>query len=235
MGDDHCSRMVFAARADASALRLAIVGRVTSHLLMRGLAPVPARTGDSRNIVVGPPDRWIFVGDSAGTAFSDEPAFTELSASLSTLAPVVEVFMEDSAVLRLNLYRDGNRADRVADRKGLFRPFASPDEARAYAGRPELWLDLVADPASPHDGHAASVAGREESSMRAIRAAWSPSRPAVDRLYELEAIFGFAGHAWSGFTNDSEGIPDGPADWNECSSPGRPFTELRFARDPTAA
>lgn len=235
MGDDHCSRMVFAARSDAAALRLAIVGRVTSHLLTHGLVPVPARTEESRNIVVGPPDRWIFVGDSAGTTFSDEPAFIELSASLSTLAPVVEVFMEDSCVLRLNLYRDGKRVDRVADRQGLFKPFASPDEARAYAGRPELWLDLVANPASPQDDPAPSVADWEDSSMRVIRAAWSASRPAVDRLYELEAIFGFGGHAWCGFTNDSEGIPDGPADWNECSSPGRPFTELRFARNPTAA
>ena len=55
-----------------------------------------------RSIFVGPPDRWIFVGDSAGsTEDADPDAFDSLSNCLSFIAPTLSVKMSASAIVHL--------------------------------------------------------------------------------------------------------------------------------------
>jgi hypothetical protein len=49
-----------------------------------------------------PPDRWIFVGDSAGSTEDTDPdPFDSLSNCLSFIAPTLSVKMSDSAILHL--------------------------------------------------------------------------------------------------------------------------------------
>jgi len=157
-----------------------------------GLRDVTSEGEADRSIVVAPAGRWLFIGDTAGTTDTADPeGFEALSRALSTLAPVVDINMSDSAIMQVHLYRDGVHVDQFGN--GTFPLYLFRDEAEAarYRGRPAAWADLLAPPYGADD----------------LRSAWDQDDPA-DKL--LDATGTFLGlHpelVRVGYTHDDEGL-----------------------------
>src|SRR5262245_16183852 len=112
MGADFSNRWFFSGTASATDPRAAVVGRLREALQHAGFEEVADEKQADRSLVVGPADRWVFIGDSAGsTEWEDGEGFAALSRDLSTFGPVVDVQMSDSAALHLHLYRHGRLVD----------------------------------------------------------------------------------------------------------------------------
>jgi hypothetical protein len=153
-----------------------------------------AREADAaRSLVVGPAGRWLFTGDSAGsTEWADPDGFESISRALSSLGPVVDVQMSDSAAIHLSLYRQGQLVDRFGNAAFPFYDFATEAEAAPYRGRPELWVDLLLSP----------------DTVGALRSAWVQEWQASAIMAETGQLLGWDPKLyWVGYTFDDEGIP----------------------------
>ena len=136
MGYDYGCIHIFAGTADPNTIRSRVVERIRAATPGRASTEVEA----NRSIVVGPPDRWIFVGDSASaTEYDDPAAFDLLVSELSTVAPTLAVEMSDSACVQLYLYLNRKLLDKFATGKFPFLPFDSKEEAASFRGIEQRW------------------------------------------------------------------------------------------------
>jgi hypothetical protein len=217
MGADFSNHRLFAGMADATACRTAAIGALRSFFLDNDFEEVAEEDDADRSVVVGPPGRWIFVGDSAGsTECADPEAFDALSRALSSQAPLVSSKMSDDAALHFYLYRQGRLEDRFGNAAFPFFAFATEEEALAFRGKPELWGDLLVDP----------------TQVPALCAAWVQQWRARDILSTTAQLLGWEPELlWVGYTYDDEGIPmkyDELLRDSEVNLQG--FEEFHFAR-----
>lgn len=121
---------------------------------------VESEPGDpdaDRTVVVAPagPEPWIAVYDDFLNFDKLEPLIglaQILSAAVGGQA--LGIVLDDSSALELHLFRDGAPVDVYSNLPGHFRD-VSPRERRAFAGRPDLWQDLLVAGKSPTDLRAA--------------------------------------------------------------------------------
>lgn len=73
MGADFSSHRLFAGTDDVSRCRNAVVAELRRYFLQEGYVAVADENDAERSVVVGPADRWIFVGDSAGSTDWTDP------------------------------------------------------------------------------------------------------------------------------------------------------------------
>jgi hypothetical protein len=193
MGADFRTRWFFAGDSDIANLRAAAVDRLRTGMLELGFQEVAREEEAERNLVVGPASRWVFIGDSAGsTEWVDPDGFEALSSALSTLGPVVDVLMSDSAAVHFHLHRQGRTVDRFGNAAFPFYRFASEEEAAPYRGKPELWADLLLS----------------SDDVVALRSAWVQEWRAGEILAETSRLLGWDQRLlYVGYTFDDEGIP----------------------------
>lgn len=165
MGYDYSNHHVFVGKRDAGEVRQAVVDKICS---LRGNLTKDECAAD-RSIVVGPPGRWIFVGDSAGSTETPDPeAFDGLACQLSRIAPTISIKMSDSAIVHILLYADGRLVDKFGNGTFPWFRFTSPDEAQPFRGELENWTHLLVSPtqadalrtAWSHDGDVTSIVER---------------------------------------------------------------------------
>ena len=143
MGYDYSNLQVFAGDRDSLALKRSIIDRISNVLPNR----VDKEDAASRSIVIGNCDRWIFVGDTAGsTEDGDFQAFKELAVELSKIAPLFSVEMSDSAIVHFCLYANGKLVDKFGNGLFPFFLFKSEQEAKPYKGKIENWLSFLTSP-----------------------------------------------------------------------------------------
>ncbi len=193
MGVDFSTHWFFAPAIDAAMTRAAVIARLRQALIEAGLREVAREEDADRSVVVGPAERWIFIGDSAGsTEWADPEGFDSLSCALSTLGPVVDVKMSDSAAVHFYLYREGRLVDQFGNAAFPFYRFATEEEAARFRGQPEWWADLLLPP----------------NTIDALRSAWVQEWKASEILAETGRLFGWNPElSWVGYSFDDEGIP----------------------------
>jgi hypothetical protein len=193
MGADFSSHKVFAHPGDPGACREAVIAELRRLMGGQGLVECPDEGGAERSFVVGPPARWIHVGDSAGsTETADPDAFDEVGGVLSHLGAVVDIKWSDDAVVHLLLYRAGELVDKFGNGNFPWFSFESAEEARAYWGCPQLWSDLL----------------RDGTSIAALRSAWVQEWRASEILATTADLLGWETELLNvGYTFDDEGIP----------------------------
>lgn len=214
MGDDFSNHQVFAGLEDAPS-RADLIERLRQFMRQQGLVEVAQEEQAERSLVVGPAERWIFIGDSAGsTEWADPEAFGDLSRALSLLAPVVDIKMSDSAAVHFYLYRNGALVDKFGNAAFPFYRFATTEEAMAYRGVPEQWTDLLVD----------------GGSLDALRAAWVQDWNASTALFKTGNILGWNPTLQNlGYTFDYEGLPEKYDTVLQCRQIDLgPFIELHY-------
>jgi hypothetical protein len=213
MGYDFKNHHVFAGDADAAAIRNAVIDKLADLLGSRS----PDESDARRSLVIGPPDRWIFVGDSASmTEDGDPAAFAELGRAMSTIAPVVDVKMSDSAIVHIELFRGGALVDRFGNGTFPVYLFRSEEEAEPFRGTPEKW--------TPYLTSAASV--------DALRQAWSQDGIADEILTATVRLLGMNEHlAAIGYSIFDESDEIKYDKWleNEPTVDRKAFLEMHFA------
>jgi hypothetical protein len=217
MGADFSNHQLFVGAADPARLRADIVAELKRFMSRNGLEEAANEEDASRSFVVGPAERWVFVGDSAGsTEGLDSDGFDAVSAALSLLSPTVDLKMSDSSAVHFSLYRFGQLADRFGNAAFPFHRFPTEEEAAAYRGQPELWSDLLLSPGL----------------VPALRVAWVQDWNASEILATSADLFGWNRELlWVGYTFDDEGVPqkyDKFLDFNKVERDA--FTELHFRR-----
>jgi len=197
MGTDFSCHRCFAAAADARGRRQELIRHLTSSLRRAGYVPPSAPEGlqgfMERRLVIGPPGRWIWVGDSAAST-GDWACFEQLSRDLSTLVPVVDIRMSDSAAVHFSLYEQGRRQDQFGNLAFPFDEFATAAEALALRGQPERWTQYLHDP----------------TQTGALRAVWAQGllSSATEILERTAALLGWHPVLCStGYTVHPDGLP----------------------------
>jgi NADH:ubiquinone oxidoreductase subunit len=171
MGFDFQNQHVFVGEQDAELVRAAIVEYVGSTFAGRSCSEDEAE----RSIVIGPPGRWIFVGDSAGgTENGDAESFDALSKSLSRIAPTLAIKMSDSAIIHFYLYSKESVIDKFGNGKLPMFLFRNSDEASQFAGDCEKWAALLVDP----------------KKIDLLRRTWSQDEDATSLLIDTAQLFG---------------------------------------------
>ncbi len=142
--------------------------------------------------MVGPAGRWIFVGDTAGSNETADPdAFAALSTALSTVLPIVEVHMSDSAALHMHLYQSGSLIDQYGNAAFSFFKFKTLEEAAEFKGNPELWAEYLLAP----------------DSVDQLRTIWVQDWGADSILADTAKLFGWDSQlCFLGYTLDEEGL-----------------------------
>jgi hypothetical protein len=193
VGADFSSHWFFAGAADPASARTALVERICQALHQAGFEQVAREEDAKRSLVVGPPGRWIFIGDSAGsTEWVDSESFDSLSHAISALGPIVDVKMSDSAAIHFYLYQQGQLVDNFGNAAFPFYRFATEEESALYRGKPERWTDLLIS----------------KTTVDALRSAWVQEWRASEILWETARLLGWDPELlWVGYTFDDEGIP----------------------------
>ena len=192
MGDDFSNRQCYVGNEGRDELRLRVRCRLIEVLTSTGYVEVPSETEATRSLVIGPPGRWIFIGDTAGSTEGGDPiAFASLSAALSTLVPVVDVQMSDSAAVHIYLYKNGSLVDKYGNAAFPFFEFKNEEEAAGLKGHPDLWKDYVIPPYTIED----------------LRAAWVQDWGADSILGNTAKLLGWDQRlSCVGYTLDDEGL-----------------------------
>ena len=149
MGDDFSNRMLFAGEEDPAQFRRRVIA--STEETMRAMGYRLEAMGyfdeaeEGRALVFGPPERWLFMGDTAGsTEFADRDAWQHLTIALSHQAPLIEVFMSDSCCVHIKLWRDGLLEDTIGNGEMPFG--ALTERAREeLGGDPAKWRELLAE------------------------------------------------------------------------------------------
>lgn len=182
MGTDCSCHQCFAAAADARRRRQELLRHLTSSMRRAGYVPASAPEGMpgfmERRLVIGPPGRWIWVGDSAAST-GDWACFEQLARDLSTFVPVVDMWMSDSAAVHFSLYEQGQLRDQCGNLAFPFFEFETAAEALAFRGQPERWTRYVLDPTQTGALRAAWVQGLLSSATEilertAVLLGWHP-------------------------------------------------------------
>jgi hypothetical protein len=146
MGYDYSSIHVFAQADGPAPTRSRIIDRLKDILPGR---PVAAREAN-RSIVVGPTDRWIFVGDSSGATDDGDPdAHEALIHELSMIAPTLAIHMSDSACVHLYLRHNGELIDKFGTGNFPFYPFNTAEEVASFRGIEDRWAPFTLDATGP--------------------------------------------------------------------------------------
>jgi hypothetical protein len=217
IGDDFSQHQVYAAAGDPDEARRRLLLHLRRVLHQAGCDEVAAEADADRSFVVGPAARWVQIGDSAGsTETADPQVFADLAAALSTLAPVIDVDMSDSAAVHFYLYRDARRVDQFGNAAFPFYAFTNPNDAAFYRGCPDLWADLLVRP----------------DDVERLRDAWVQMWGASEILATTGDLFGWDPRlSWCGYTFDAEGVPE---KWDRFLQGSGvdlgAFTELHFRR-----
>ena len=136
MGYDYSSIHVFSGDNDPELIRGQIINSLPE--IITGL-PV-AKCEANRSIVIGPPSRWIFVGDtSSQTDDGDRKALDRLIKNLSLLAPTLAIHMSDSACVHLYLIHNGDMLDKFGTGIFPFYPFRSEEDVESFKGIEKKW------------------------------------------------------------------------------------------------
>ncbi len=200
MGADFSSHQVFCGDGNYISHRNTIVKSLARDLVSEGYVPAENEEGANGSFVVGPPGRWLHIGDSSGsTEYADLEAFETISRAMSLVYPVVNIQMSDDAAIHFYLYRNGLLSDKFGNMDFPFMRFATDEVAREFQGHPEQWIDLLLD-----EGHTAD-----------LRAAWTQSEGAsADTILDTTAaLLGWLPELVRvGYTYDIEGVP---IKWNE--------------------
>lgn len=142
MGYDYSSIHVFTGDNESKSIRAQIINYLPQ--IINGL-PVPQPQAN-RSIVIGPPSRWIFVGDTASqTEDGDRNALNKLINKLSNIAPTLAIHMFDSGCVHLYLNHNGEIVDKFGTDISLWEPFQSEEEAKAFKGIEEKWAPYSLD------------------------------------------------------------------------------------------
>lgn len=192
MGEDVSSHQCFAGAVDAERCRAAIIAELRRLMGEADFREVATEEEADRSFVIGPPGRWIHVGDSAGSTDCQEAgAFEAASEALSFLCPVVDIRISDSAVIYFDLYRNGQPIDSFGNGLFPFFPFETAEQAEACRGKPELWVEFLLEPDQPS----------------ALQAGWDQSGNTTAILMSTAALLGWHPDlVWVGYSNDNEGI-----------------------------
>jgi hypothetical protein len=211
MGFDYSNHHVFSGDDSAYATREAVVRCISS------LSAHTTTTGEDadRSIVVGPPTRWIFVGDSAGsTEDADPSAFDSLSNSLSFIAPTLSVKMSDSAIVHLLLYEHGRLVDKFGNGKFPWFYFQSAEESEPFRGDVARWKRFLL---SIDDADA-------------LREVWTPRGDACAIVEQTARLFGIHRELMQcGYSVFDESDEIKYSDWlDEETRNGMSFDEYHF-------
>ena len=104
MGADYSNHWLFTGVPDARARPGEVIAVVARAFAELGLVEVATESSSDRSVVLAPAGRWVFIGDTAGTTDTADPeGFEALSRALSTLGPVVDINMSDSAIVHIHL------------------------------------------------------------------------------------------------------------------------------------
>lgn len=192
MGVDFSNHQFFAGIGDAVKIRESIIQDVRFALRVDGFEETTDGEIADRTLIVGPPGRWIWIGDSTGSTESADPgAFEALSLRVSALGPVIDVMMSDSAAVHFYLYRDGELVDRFGNAEFPFYQFKTDEQADHYRGKPNLWSDLLLS----------------RGAVGELRAAWVQEWRADEILDSTARLMGWNPDlARVGYTLDDEGI-----------------------------
>ncbi|EAQ82331.1 hypothetical protein [Blastopirellula marina] len=146
MGYDYTSIHVFADSDAPARTRAHIIAQLPDFVSGQ---PVPENDAN-RSVVVGPSDRWIFVGDTcSGTEDGDAAALDRLIHKLSTVAPTLAIHMSDSACVHLYLRHAGELIDKFGTGNFPFYPFNSDEEAASFRGVEGKWAAYALHPDGP--------------------------------------------------------------------------------------
>jgi hypothetical protein len=193
MGADFSNRWLFFGDADATTTCDVLLRCLQELLKQSGHLEVASEEDADRSFVVRSTGRWVFIGDTAGTADCASPEeYDAVSRAISKLGPLVDVEMSDSAAVHFHLHRDGTLLDKFGNAAFPFFRFKTAEEAAPYRGRPELWTDLLV---SPDD-------------VERLRSTWVQEWKAEEILANMGRLMGWEpGLLWVGYTHDSDGIP----------------------------
>lgn len=162
MGFDYGNHHVFVGDRDAQKIRQAIIDCI--HSISNRF--VAQESEGDRSIVVGAPDRWIFVGDSTSRTEDGDPvAFDKLAIELSKITPTINVLMSDSAVVHLLMYVDGKLVDKFGNGTFPFFRFKSDEESKPFQGDIEKWKSFLL---SPNDSQTLRQIWKQDGNTRSI-------------------------------------------------------------------
>ncbi len=171
MGYDYSNHHVFTGKENPLVVRDKILEQVRKVSGQR----LKNEKGARRSIVVGPPERWIFIGDSAGsTERSDRAGFDGLSMLLSEIAPTVDIIFSDSSVVQLRLYEKGECRDTFANGRLPIYRFRTEEDARPFAGKLERWHGFLLN----------------SGDAPRLRAAWDQRGEAEQIIADTAELFG---------------------------------------------
>jgi hypothetical protein len=141
MGADFSNHQCFVGKAQSTEMRSAIIRQIRAVMNEAAYQQTFSEHQAERSFVIGPPERWIWIGDSAGSTetSSDPEDFHRLSLRLSQIAPVVDIWMSDSAAIHFYLYTEGGIVDKYGNAAFPFFKFKTSEEASKFQGKPELW------------------------------------------------------------------------------------------------
>ena len=211
MGYDYTSIHVFSQRDGPLATRSEIIARLP--LILSGRAVPPSEA--NRSVVVGPPSRWVFVGDSSSATEDGDPdALQKLIDGLSMIAPTLAIHMSDSACVHMYLRHHGRLIDKFGTGIFPFYSFRSDEEAAPFQGVVERWAPFTKDTSGP----------------AALRAVWDSQEGAESVVRMTAEVLGIRPElAGCGFTVFDEAEEIHFREWlQDCSVLSEPFEEFHF-------
>lgn len=219
MGIDFSSHQCFAGDVQQEEIRRNIIVHLKRMFEAAGFRETNSESESHRSFAIGPAQRWIHIGDTAGTTETADPdAFCHVSTELSHLVPVADIQMSDSAAVHLLLYKDGKLVDKFGNADFPFFKFKTPSEAADWFGMPQKWGDYL-------------VLG---ASMQELRDAWVQDWNADGILAESSRLLGWHPDlVFVGYTQDDEGIPlkyDEYLAYIQADVDLKQMTELHFVR-----
>ncbi len=214
MGYDFQNQHVFVGDRDAKIVRSEITEYISTTL---ATDPCPLSEAE-RSIVVGPPGRWIFVGDSAGgTENGDAESFDSLSIDLSRIAPTLAIKMSDSAIVHFYLYSNEVIIDKFGNGTFPFYLFRNSAEARPFVGDCKKWAEYMLKP----------------NQLDILRRTWSQDGDATEVLTNTALLFGLHPKlCTTGYTTFDEAEEIKYYDWLPSGAHGKDvFDEFHFLVD----
>lgn len=216
MGADFSNHQCFVGEAQPTEVRSALICQIQIAMSEMGYQQISSENQAERSFVIGPAERWIWIGDSAGsTETADSGAFRQLSLRLSEIAPVVDVLMSDSAAIHLYSYIGGELVDKYGNAAFPFFQFKTSEEASEFQGKPELWIRYLQD----------------VNDLKALRSFWVQEWGADRILSQTMTLFGMNPLFYDvGYTHDDEGVPMKYTEYLAGKINQSVFNELHFQR-----
>lgn len=192
MGTDFSNHQCFVREAQPAKVRSAIIRQIQIVMSEIGYQQISFEKQAGRSFAIGPAERWLWIGDSAGsTETADSEAFHRLSLRLSEIAPVVDVLMSDSAAIHFYSYVEGELVDKYGNAAFPFFQFKTSEETSEFQGKPEQWVRYLQD----------------VNDVTALRSLWMQEWGADRILSQTIDLFGMNPLFYDvGYTHDNEGV-----------------------------